>query len=209
MIIFGDVHIGSRHTRLRELRTCLEALEPEVVVITGDLFDDQYRQVSLDEATKLFKKALDILSIRPREVYISLSASSHDPQLPGPLSVKVEGVEVVAYNGPLYIEGEVKVVATHGDQVIHSGVLAYFVDLLDRGKIGRVLKQRLGLDREVWLVYGHSHVPHVDPVKRILNPGSWKIYSFRRLKGGVYALPSAKPLCKPDLEAPNSLRQLA
>ncbi|MEM0468949.1 MAG: metallophosphoesterase [Pyrobaculum sp.] len=199
MIVISDVHIGSRHSRVQDLRKCLKTLEPDVVVIAGDLFDDQFRKVSVDEATRLFKKAIEILSIKPRELYISLSSSSHDPQLPGPFSAKIENIEVVAYNGPLVIENKVKAVVTHGDQIVQSGVLAYFIDLVNRGRVGRLIKKRLGLGRDTWLIYGHSHVPYVDSVWRILNPGSWKIYGFRRLRGGVFTLPPAEPLCEPDL----------
>jgi hypothetical protein len=101
----------------------------------------------------------------------------------------------VAYNGEILIDGALKAVATHGDRLIRSGVVAYFVDLARRGQIGRWLRRRLALGDDVWLIYGHSHVPHVDVALKILNPGPWKIYGVRRIRGNVYQLPSAEPLC--------------
>ncbi len=73
MFVFGDVHIGSRHSRLQELRSCLKWLSPDEVVVTGDLFDDQYRRVSRDEALRLIKKAMEILQIQPQRLYIAFS----------------------------------------------------------------------------------------------------------------------------------------
>jgi predicted phosphodiesterase len=148
VFVFGDVHIGSRHSRLQELRSCLKRLSPDEVVVTGDLFDDQYRRVSRDEALRLIKKAMEILQIQPQRLYI---------------------------------------------------VAAYLIDLIKRGQIGVWLRRRLALGNDVWLLYGHSHVPHVDERLKILNPGPWKVYGVRRIRGDVYQLPSAKPLCQPDL----------
>jgi len=194
VIVFGDVHLGSPHSRVEELKKCLASLGPERAVITGDLFEDQYKPVGREEAIRLIAKAMDVLGLRPAQLYIAFSSSSHDPQLPGPLWENINGVEVYAFNGDIFIE-DVEVVVTHGDSVIKSGVLAYLVERVDRGRIGRVLRRRLGLRDEMWIAYGHSHVPHVDLSQRILNPGPWKIYGFRRIRGGVYELPSAKRLC--------------
>jgi len=195
VFVFSDVHIGSPSSRMQELRSCLKKLSPDEVVIAGDLFDDQHRKVSRDEAVRLIKKAMEILQIQPQRLYIAFSSSSHDPQLPGPLTERINGTEVVAYNGEILIDGALKAVATHGDRLIRSGVAAYFVDLARRGQIGRWLRRRLALGDDIWLIYGHSHVPHVDAALKILNPGAWKIYSVRRIRGNVYSLPSAEPLC--------------
>lgn len=199
MIFFGDVHIGSRYSKIQELVKCLRATYVEEVVITGDLFENQYRRVSYDEAIKLIRRAMGILQIQPRRLYISFSKSSHDPQLPGPLITKIGDTEVLAYNGEVFIEGPQKIVVTHGDRAIRSGVLAYFIDLVRRGQLGRWLRRELALSDEVWLVYGHSHVPYVNEQEKILNPGSWKIYGVRRIRGNIYQLPYPKPLCQPDL----------
>lgn len=195
MFVFSDVHIGSPRSKVQELRSCLKKLSPDEVVIAGDLFDDQHREVSRDEAVRLIKKAMEILQIQPRRLYIAFSSSSHDPQLPGPLTERINRTEVVAYNGEIFIDGAIKAVVTHGDKLIKNGVVAYFVDLARRGQIGRWLRRRLELGDNVWLIYGHSHVPHVDVALKILNPGAWKIYGVRRIRGNVYRLPSAEPLC--------------
>ncbi len=196
MIIFGDVHIGSRYSRVGELRKCLKSISADEVAIVGDVFDNQYKTVNSEEAARLVKKAMDVLQIRPRRLYISFSSSSHDPQLSTPLVGKIDGVEVSANNSSIHLDG---LVITHGDVVVKNGVLAGFIELFKRGKLGRVLKKKLSVDREVWLAYGHTHLPYVDMEEKILNPGGWKIYGFRRVRGNVYELPSAKPLCEPNL----------
>ncbi|MCC6020653.1 MAG: metallophosphoesterase [Thermoproteaceae archaeon] len=195
VVVFGDIHIGSRHSRLGELRRCLKSASPEEVVMTGDLFENQHRRVGHDEAVRLIRKALELLQLEPLRVFIALSRASHDPQLPGPLVARVGRSEVVAHNGEVFVDGAVKIVASHGDGVIKSGVVAYLADIVRRGHVGRVLRSRLGVPRDVWVVYGHSHVPFIDAGERILNPGAWKVYGIRRVRGSVYRLPSAKPLC--------------
>ena len=196
MLIFGDVHIGSRHARLQELRTCLKGLSDDEVVITGDLYDDQHRVVGREEAAALIKKAMDLLQIRPKRLYIAFSSSSHDPLLVQPLIEKIEGVEVFAYNGELLVETEkVRLLATHGDKAVRSGVAAYFLDLVKKGAVGRALRRKLKVGGDVWLAYGHSHVPFLSVEEKIVNPGAWKVYGIRRIRGTVYELPSSKPLC--------------
>ena len=59
MIVFGDVHLGSPHSRVEELKKCLASLGPERVAITGDLFEDQYRLVGREEAIRLIAKAMN------------------------------------------------------------------------------------------------------------------------------------------------------
>ncbi|MFN7106097.1 MAG: phosphohydrolase [Pyrobaculum sp.] len=196
MIVLGDVHIGSRYSKIGQLRKCLESIYAEKVAIVGDVFDDEYRPVGREEAARLIKKAMKILQIRPRQLYISFSSSSHDPQLSVPLVEKIDGVEVTAYNGHIHID---RVVITHGDSVVKNGVLAYLIEFASRGRLGRALRKRLMVSDDMWLVYGHSHVPYVDLERKILNPGGWKIYGFRKFMGNVYELPSAKPLCQPYL----------
>lgn len=193
MIAFSDVHIGSRYSKIRELRECLKTLNHDNVIVAGDLFDDQHRKVSRDEALRLIRKAMEILGIRPRRLYISFSSHSHDPILPGPIAENVDGVEIVAHNGELIIENRFAVV--HGDVVIRNGVMAYAVDIIEGGRVGRMIKKKLHLSRDLWLVYGHSHVPYIGLNDRIVNPGAWKLYGFRRIRGTVVELPAAKPLC--------------
>lgn len=120
MFVFSDVHIGSPRSKVQELRSCLKKLSPDEVVIAGDLFDDQHREVSRDEAVRLIKKAMEILQIQPQRLYIAFSSSSHDPQLPGPLTEMINRTEVVAYNGEIFIDGAIKAVVTHGDKLIKT-----------------------------------------------------------------------------------------
>lgn len=198
VLVFSDVHLGSPRSRIRELRRCLKGIDAEVVAVAGDLFDDEHRPVGRDEARALFRRALAALGIKPRMLIVSLSSSSHDPQIAGSFTDKIDGVEVMACNCPISFEyGGVKFVITHGDLALGDGFLAYLVDLIRPGQIGRLLRRRLGVQQNEWLIYGHSHVPYLSGEERILNPGAWKIYGIRRLLGAVYEMPSAKLICKP------------
>ncbi len=199
MLVLSDIHIGSPRSRVGELRRCLAGVETDVLAIAGDLFDDEHRRVSKEEASKLFRRLLGVLSVRPRLLIASLSSSSHDPLL-GHFVDVIDGVEVLACNCPISFtyRGE-RIVITHGDIAVGDGFLAFLIDRLKPGTVGRMVKRKLGLSNDTWVVYGHSHVPYLDLHERILNPGAWKIYGVRRTKGAVYEMPSAKPFCEPSL----------
>ncbi|MEL9990974.1 MAG: phosphohydrolase [Thermoproteus sp.] len=199
MLVLADIHIGSPNSLVKELRRCLSGVDIDVLAIAGDLFEEEHRRIGRDEAMTLFKRLLAVLAVRPKVLVASLSSSSHDPLL-GHFSGVVDGVEVLACNCPISLTyaGE-KIVVAHGDIAVGNGFLAYLIDSIRPGTIGRIAKRKLGLSKDVWLVYGHSHVPYLNLGERILNPGPWKIYGVRRIKGAVYEMPSAKPFCQPDL----------
>lgn len=198
MLVLSDIHIGSPRSRIDELRRCLAGVEADVLAIAGDLFDDEHRRVGKEEAASLFKRLLKVLGARPKLLIASLSSSSHDPLL-GHFAEVVEGVEVLACNCPISFtyRGE-KIVIAHGDVAIGDGFLAYLLDRLKPGAVGRLARRKLGLPSDTWLIYGHSHVPYLDTRERLLNPGAWKVYGVRRIRGMVYEMPSAKPFCEPS-----------
>jgi hypothetical protein len=198
MLVLSDIHIGSRSSLIGELRRCLSGVQTDVLAIAGDLFEDEHRRVERKEAAQLFRRLLAVLPVRPKILLASLSSSSHDP-LVGHYVDTLDGVEVLACNCPISLtyRGE-RMVITHGDMAIGDGFLAYVIDRIRPGTVGRLAKKKLGLPRDVWLIYGHSHVPYLNVDERILNPGSWKVYGIRRARGAVYEMPSAKPLCEPD-----------
>ncbi|MGC8582902.1 MAG: metallophosphoesterase family protein [Thermoproteus sp.] len=199
MLVLSDIHIGSRSSLIGELRRCLSGVQVDVLAIAGDLFEDEHRRVGRDEATRLFRRLLAVLSVRPKMLVASLSSSSHDP-IVGHYADTIDGVEVFACNCPISLNyGGERMVITHGDIAVGDGIIAYIIDRIRPGTVGRWAKRKLGLPKDVWLIYGHSHVPYLNTDERILNPGSWKIYGIRRAKGAVYEMPSAKPFCEPDL----------
>lgn len=195
--VISDIHIGSPRSRIKELRQCLQRNNIDVLVIAGDIYEKEYRKVEREEAYRLFERLLNVLGSKPKLVIISLSSSSHDPQI-GHFVGDVDGVEVDACNCPISFNymGE-EYVVVHGDVAVRNGVLAYVIDSLRPGAVGRILRRKLKLRAKTWLIYGHSHVPYLSLEERILNPGSWKAYGVRRILGALYEMPSARPICKP------------
>jgi len=191
LYVASDLHIGSPRSLAHLFRRC--PVDGSTLVVAGDVFEDEHRVVGFDEFAKLVKRFLVVIGVKPREVFMALSSSSHDPILPRPFTSVIDGVRVFACNCAVRVGS---VVAVHGDSVIRNGALAYLVERFRRGLIGEVLRRRLGLSGE-WLVYGHTHIPLVDRGRRLVNPGPWKVYGFRRLLGGVVELPSAETVCGP------------
>lgn len=198
MLVLSDIHIGSPRSRIGELRKCLAGVETDVLAIAGDLFDDEHRRVGKEEAIGLFRRLLKALDVKPKLLIASLSSSSHDPLL-GHFADVIDGVEILACNCPINFtyKGE-RIVIAHGDIAVSDGFLAYLIDRLKPGTIGRLVRRKLKLPGDTWLIYGHSHVPYLDTRERLLNPGAWKIYGVRRIRGAIYEMPSAKPFCEPS-----------
>lgn len=198
MLVLSDIHIGSSASKINILRKCLQKYYDKIIVIAGDIYEKEYRKVTKEEAAALFRRLTKTLDIKPKLLLISLSSASHDPQV-GYFSGEVDGVEVVACNCPIAFTHEgANYVVAHGDMAISDGILAYLADLVRPGTVGRILRRKLKIGNETWLIYGHSHVPYLNIEERILNPGPWKVYGFRRILGSVYELPSARPICKPN-----------
>nr|KJR73546.1 MAG: phosphohydrolase [Thermoproteus sp. AZ2] len=197
MYIISDIHIGSPRSKIKELRQCLQRDNIDILVIAGDIYEKEYRRVEREEAHGLFERLIKVLGVRPKLMIVSLSSSSHDPQI-GHFVGEVDGVEVDACNCPISFNymGE-EYVVVHGDIAVGDGVLAYIIDRIRPGAVGRILRRKLKLYAKTWLIYGHSHVPYLSLEERILNPGSWKAYGIRRTLGAVYEMPSARPICKP------------
>lgn len=185
-LVVSDVHLGSPYTDIDGLRGCLRSLVPGILIIAGDLFDDEHRYVDREGFELLVARLLRALGIRPRVLIASLSSSSHDPLVGSYIGV-VDGVEVKACNCPIWISGGINAVVLHGDMVVRNGVLAYALELAVPGIIGRSARKRLDAGR-AWVVYGHSHVPLLDNRRMLLNPGPWKIYGVRRKRGFVALL---------------------
>ncbi len=181
--VIADVHLGSPRSNIAELRRCLKSLSPNILIVAGDLFDDEHRHVDLKEFELLMSRFLRSLGVSPRMLIASLSSSSHDP-LVGSYMGTVGTTEVRACNCPVRVTGDVRAVVLHGDLVIRNGVLAYMMESVAPGTIGRRARKRLDVG-DAWVVYGHSHVPLLDLRLALLNPGPWKVYGIRRKRGFV------------------------
>ncbi len=182
----SDVHLGSPSSNIAVLRDCLKSLSPRVLIVAGDLFDDEHRPVDVDEFALLMSRFISALGVSPRVLIASLSSSSHDP-LVGSYMGTIGTAEVRACNCPVLISGGINALVLHGDLVVRNGVMAYVLESVAPGTMGRRARRRLGVG-DAWVVYGHSHVPLLNPRLALLNPGPWKVYGVRRKRGFVALL---------------------
>jgi len=190
----SDVHLGSRWTKLFDLVECLGEIKPKYLIVAGDLFEREHRRVDEVEFGLLMGEFLNSLRLRPRVLIASLGVYNHDPILPRPLRLSVNGVVVYASNGPIRLHWVKDVVVTHGDSMIPNGSLAHIVSRIAPRFLERAMRRFLSLSPLDLLVFGHTHVPMVE--ENCVNPGSCKAYGIRRIPGMVVELsPRPKPIC--------------
>lgn len=195
VFVLSDVHLGSPWTKLADLTRCLEEVKPKYLIIAGDLFEKEHREV--DEATfaLLMRAFLNSLRLKPRTLVASLGRYNHDPILPRPLRLVLDGVEIYAGNHPVRLHWISDIVVVHGDFLIPNGSLAHLIGRVTPTSLERAIRRALSLNAEDLLVSGHTHVPVVK--EKYVNPGSWKAYGIRRTPGLVVELsPKPKPVCR-------------
>ncbi|MEM0493940.1 MAG: metallophosphoesterase family protein [Thermofilum sp.] len=150
----------------------------DCLLILGDLFDRLHYRLPAEELKKHFEKLTGEAEL-PRYVYYTTSLSSHDPILPAPAKLKLKSSELLAVPGVLRLRvGGHSVCGLHGDLVVSSGVLAFLLNKLASAAsrellLEEIAKRRFCSNRE-WVFAGHTHLPGLDPVRRLGNPGSWK-----------------------------------
>ncbi|MEZ0346645.1 MAG: hypothetical protein ABWK01_08855 [Infirmifilum sp.] len=185
ILICSDLHCRSgRHCyQFKLIIEALLHLKGDCLVIAGDLFEDLHYHINNTRFIQELQK-LGFPENPNFETVFTPSFSSHDPLLnEGSISVGSGNIHVrrVARINT----GEEKIVVTHGDIILPNGAAAYLVN-----RIGNILGKKLLLEdklkhkigvRDEWFVMGHTHIPGLDPLRKLGNPGSWKF----EWRGGV------------------------
>lgn len=148
------------------------------MLILGDLFDRLHYRLSPKELRGYFEALTGEMKL-PRYVYYTTSLSSHDPILTAPVKFELKSSEVLVVPGVLrlHVDGH-DLCGLHGDLVVSSGVLALLLNKLASAMSRELLLEEIAKRRFCrsweWVFAGHTHVPGLDPVRKLGNPGSWK-----------------------------------
>ena len=152
----------------------------ECLIVLGDMFEDLHRRVRPGDLRRYFLRAVNGVEL-PEMLYYTASLSSHDPIFDEPLELRLNGAGLLVVPGVLQLKVEGHLLcALHGDAVVRSGVLAYAVNRVAAAAGRPLLLEEVAKRRycspEAWLLAGHTHIPGLDAVRRLGNPGSWKLY---------------------------------
>jgi len=196
-VVISDLHIGSKHSKQKELALFLSNLDCDELILAGDIIDF-IKIPSFDEQSVVLFNIMDIFD--GKIIYI---VGNHDIPFKGLIGHSAFGVEFVdKYE---FISGDKKYVIEHGDKyekgLIHRPWLINIISIL-QDSIERYLninlsywyhklvenKRRL---KRIWdivkwnegadvFIMGHTHVPEVliwvdqeENIKTYVNCGDW------------------------------------
>ncbi|MEM1545012.1 MAG: metallophosphoesterase [Candidatus Methanomethylicia archaeon] len=144
------------------------------IIIVGDLFDspNAYRYTSYSE---LIVKAINVLNISNVNVYYVLGSPVHDPKIPTEkFSFKDVEVYVVGYIAKFKMDN-LTIVAYHGNDFSRIGALSFILSYITRKPfLEEVWRKLAGIENDVWLICGHTHIPKIDYKSKTANCGGWR-----------------------------------
>lgn len=195
VVVVSDVHIGSRKSYYTVLGKLLKKIECSTVIVAGDLLNER---MPLNSIVKGLKIALEALGLeRGRIIYI-VSTASHDIDgyFEKPLHLVINGTSISVVSGIARIsidDCSGYIYATHGEYVSRDGAVAYFLDRLSMALFKKsitalVMRRILGTERAAWIFIGHSHVPSIEPILKVVNTGSWDDRVYAPAKPGIVTI---------------------
>ncbi len=176
-VLVSDIHCRPGSCRAKDVAR-LAVREGASLIVLGDLFDDLHREVSDDELERALRAAFH--GVTNLEIYYVTSGSSHDPILRHEVRLMLGSLIVRACPGALVTRvGQLRALLTHGDMVLRNGAHAFLVNatammLGEKLYLEKVLRKKLRLPSDWWLIMGHTHIPGIDYEARVANTGSWK-----------------------------------
>ncbi len=144
------------------------------IIIVGDLFNspNAYRYASYSE---LIVKAINALNISNVNVYYVLGSPIHDPKIPiEEFNFKDVKVYVTGYIARFNMDN-VTIVAYHGDDFSRIGAVSFILSYIIRKPfLEEIWRKAAGIEDNVWLICGHTHIPKIDYKSKIANCGGWR-----------------------------------
>jgi len=156
----------------KELRTCVERENIKNLVIVGDLFhspSDAEKILQTDDNLEFL--GLQDISLK---TYWIIGSPRHDPRDPTTNLNVVGDCAIFTHNG-------ISVVAYHGHDLSMKGGIAHGINRFISPLIVEKMWRRLaGVDKNSWVIFGHTHIPGLDMKSRIANCGAWAAYRLVR-----------------------------
>jgi len=183
IMIVSDVHLW-KSKNVNDIGRIVREKNIDAIIVAGDLFDESIEISSTKTIVETLKKAISAMDLHNTRLIFIPSRSFHDFRalFIKPLSFTYRDIDIVIIPDIAIFKIDKcndYIVVTHGDYAFRSGVIAFLLDIIGvklfrRLSTGELLRKLYSLDRNVWLVYGHSHIGYIDYSKKIINTGCWK-----------------------------------
>jgi predicted phosphodiesterase len=183
-LFISDLHLKANEpfNHAKDLRNFIVTNHVSNLVIDGDFFDSPKDAQGILGTSRSQIGALNALGLEDLSVdlFWVLGSPVHDPLDLPERHADAEDL-VVLGNCALIDCGRLRVLAYHGHDMSHIGALGHAWDRFVSGLgLERLWKRLANVDKTVWVIFGHTHVPGVDMRSRVANCGGWQKVPFVR-----------------------------
>lgn len=183
-LFISDLHLKANEPfkHAKDLRNFIVTNHVSNLVIDGDFFDSPRDAQGILSTSRTQIGALNVLGLQnlPVDLFWVLGSPVHDPLGLQEKHTGADDLEVLG-DCALIDCGRLEVLAYHGHDMSHIGALGHAWDKFVSGlSLERLWKRLAKVDKMVWVIFGHTHVPGVDMRSRVANCGGWQRVPFVR-----------------------------
>ncbi len=176
-LFISDLHLRSNQSfnYARDLRNFIETNNVSNLVIDGDLFDTPKDGQKILGTRRSEGGVLNTLGLEGSSVNIFWVVGSppHDPVDLANEEKDPDGITVLGDCAVMEC-GRLEVMVYHGHDMSNRGAYGHLWDrFVSRLSLERVWKRFANVDKSVWIIFGHTHIPGVDARSRVANCGGW------------------------------------
>jgi UDP-2,3-diacylglucosamine pyrophosphatase LpxH len=188
----NTLFISDLHLRLNQsfnyakvLRNFIETNSVSNLVIDGDLFDSPEDGQKILSTSRSERSVLNSLGLEgsSANVFWVVGSPPHEPvdlaneeEDPGGIAVLGECAIIMC--------GSLEVMAYHGHDMSNRGGYGHLWDrFVSRLSLERAWKRFANVDKAVWVIFGHTHIPGIDARSRVANCGGWSTSLIMRASG--------------------------
>jgi predicted phosphodiesterase len=176
-LFISDLHLRSNQlfNYAEDLRDLVETNNVSNLVINGDLFDSPEDGQEILGTSRSERSILDSLGLEgsSANVFWVVGSPPHEPvdlaneeKDPGGITALGECAIITC--------GSLEVMAYHGHDMSNRGGYGHLWDrFVSRMSLEKAWKRFANVDKEVWVVFGHTHIPGIDARSRVANCGGW------------------------------------
>jgi UDP-2,3-diacylglucosamine pyrophosphatase LpxH len=178
-LFISDLHLKPEQPfeYANDLRHFIETRQVSNLVVNGDLFNspEDARKALENPSDLIAKLGLDNPSLK---LFWVKGSPAHDPpNLSAPRS-NLGGLRVLG-RCVLLDFGHVQVMAYHGHDMSLKGALGHAWDrFISKLSLERLWKRMARVNENLWVFFGHTHIPGVDLRHRVANSGGWQKVIF-------------------------------
>ena len=182
ILFISDLHLKSDQPfeYAGELRNFIENKNVSNLIINGDLFDSPKDAQEIFHISQPNVSLLDVLGLEglSLDMYWVTGSPHHDPSNLTKSEIEVEGFEALGRCAFIHC-GLCEVMAYHGHDMSLIGAFGHAWDrFASRLSLERLWKRLAKIDKNVWVVFGHTHIPGLDETNRVANCGGWQTKPF-------------------------------